>query len=72
MKRLITFFSGIVLIALTIAMLFLTSAIYDVTQKTSVDTYFFQTNLRSEMRPGAPIPASELSETAMREMLIKK
>ena len=66
------FFGGLVLIALTIAMLFLTSAIYDSAKKSSVDTYFFQRNLRSVERTGAPIAPAELGETAMREMLIKK
>lgn len=72
MKKLIMFFGGLVLIALTIAMLFLTSAIYDSVAKTSIDTYFFQTNLQSTMRPGTPETQAEVGETAMREMLIKK
>ena len=71
-KRLITFLAGLVLIALTIAMLFLTSAIYDSVNKSSVETYFFQTNRLSEMRPGTPETATEIGETVMREMLIKK
>ena len=71
-RKLITFLASIVLIALTIAMLFLASAIYDSTKKSSVDTFFFQTNRLSEMRPGAPVTAAEIGETAMREMLIKK
>lgn len=72
MKKLITFLGGLVLIALTIAMLFLTSAIYDSAKKSSVDTYFFQRNLRSIERTGAPETPSQIGETAMREMLIKK
>jgi len=71
-RKLITFLASLVLIALTIAMLFLASAIYDSANKTSVDTFFFQTNRLSEMRPGAPVTAAEIGETAMREMLIKK
>lgn len=72
MKKLITFFSGLVLIALMIAMLFVTSAIYDSAKKTSVDPYFFQTNLQSSMRTGAPETPAQIGETAMREMLIQK
>ena len=71
-KKLITFLAGLVLIALTIAMLFLSSAIYDSVNKSSVDTYFFQTDRLSEMRPGSPETPDEIGETAMREMLIKK
>ncbi|MBO4626182.1 MAG: hypothetical protein J5679_02825 [Alphaproteobacteria bacterium] len=72
MKKLIVFFAGTVLIALTLGMLFLTSAIYDATKKSSVDTYFFQTNPLSEMRPGVPETPAKIGETTMREMLIKK
>ena len=72
MKKLIMFFAGLILIALTLCMLFLTSAIYDSANKTSIDTYFFQTNRLSEMRPGMPETQTQIGETAMREMLIKK
>jgi len=72
MKKLIMFLGGLVLIALTLVMLFLTSAIYDSAKSTSVDTYFFQIDLRSEMRPGTPETPAQIGETAMREMLIKK
>ena len=71
-RKLITFLAGLVLIALTIAMLFVSSAIYDSAKKSSVDTFFFQTNRLSEMRPGVPVTAAEIGETAMREMLLKK
>ena len=72
MKKLITFLGGLVLIALIIAMLFLTSAIYDSAKTSSISTYFFQRNLRSVERTGAPETPSQIGETAMREMLIKK
>ena len=72
MKRLITFLAGIVLIALTIAMLFLMSAIYDSANKNRIETFFFQTNSLSEMRPGMPETPTQIGETTMREMLIKK
>ena len=66
------FFFGLILLALTVAMLFLASAIYDTREKQSVNPYFFQTNELSTQRPGAPVRASSMGETAMREMLIKK
>ena len=72
MRRLIMFIFGLLLLALIVAMLFLTSAIYDTGIKESINTHFFQTNELSVMRPGAPIHESEIGETAMREMLIKK
>lgn len=72
MRRIITFFAGLVLLALTVAMLVLTSAIYDTSSQESIITYFFQRNDWSMLRPGTPVRASDISETTMREMLIKK
>ena len=72
MRKLIMFFMGLVLLVLVTAMLFLTSAIYDTGASESISTYFFQTDNLSVMRPGTPVRASEIGETAMREMLIKK
>jgi hypothetical protein len=66
------FLFGLLLLALTVVMLFLTSAIYVTWSKESFNPYFFQTNELSVMRPGQPIRASEISESAMSEMLIKK
>jgi len=72
MRKLIMFFFGLLLLALTVALLFAASAIYDTSTKGSVNTYFFQTNELSVMRPGAPVREAEVGETAMREMLIRK
>ena len=72
MRKLIMFFFGLLLLALTVALLFAASAIYDTSNKESINTYFFQTNELSTQRPGTPVRESEVGETAMREMLIKK
>ena len=72
MKKLIMFILGVLLVALIVAMLFFASAIYDTAKQESVTPYFFQTNELSVMRPGVPVRESEVGETAMREMLIKK
>ncbi len=72
MRRIITFFAGILLLILTMAMLFLASAIYDTGAMENIETYFFQTNELSVMRPGNPVRLSDMNETTMREMLIKK
>ncbi len=65
-------FFGLALLALTVAMLFMASAVYDTGVQETVSPYFFQTNELSTQRPGAPVLESEMGETAMREMLIKK
>jgi len=71
-RKIIMFFFGLVLLALTVAMLFMASAVYDTGVRETISPYFFQTNELSVMRPGAPVRESEMGETAMREMLIKK
>ncbi len=71
-RKLILFLFGLALLALTVAMLFLASAVYDTGAQESIGTYFFQTNEWSFMRPGVPVREHEIGETAMREMLIKK
>lgn len=72
MKKLIMFLFGLLLLVLLVALLFLTSAIYDTGARESIKPYFFQTNELSVMRPGVPVRESDIGETAMREMLIKK
>ncbi|MBO7066870.1 MAG: hypothetical protein J6W40_04590 [Alphaproteobacteria bacterium] len=72
MKKLTMVLLGLLMVALVVALLFFASAIYDTAARESVTPYFFQTNELSVMRPGLPVRESELGETAMREMLIKK
>ena len=72
MRKIISFFIGLILLVLVIAMLFLTSAIYDTGARETIETYFFQTNNLSMERPGTPIRATDINETVLREMLIKK
>ena len=72
MRKIIAFFTGIALLVLTVAMLFLASAIYDTGSKEQISTYFFQTNELSVMRTGNPVRLADMNETTMREMLIKK
>ena len=72
MKKLIGYILGVLLLALVVAMLFFASAVYDTRARESIQTHFFQTNELSVMRPGAPVRESDIGETAMREILIKK
>lgn len=72
MRKIISFFIGLILLVLVMAMLFLTSAIYDTGARQKITAYFFQTNNLSVERPGTPIRATDINETVLREMLIKK
>jgi hypothetical protein len=72
MKKLIGYILGILLLALVVVMLFFASAIYDTRARESIQTYFFQRDGVSVRRPGEPVRESDIGETAMREILIKK
>ncbi|MBP3397560.1 MAG: hypothetical protein J6K82_01380 [Alphaproteobacteria bacterium] len=72
MKKLITFFSVIVLIALMFCALFLAGAIYDTNEKLTVVTYFFQTDDNFIQRQDTPVAPTSVSETKMRNDLIAK
>ncbi len=72
MKKLITFFIAIFIILLMFAGLFVTSAIYDAGKKQTIDTFFFQPNDLSTMRPGMPRSPAELGNGYVRDMLLKK
>ncbi len=72
MKKLIMFFSGLVILALMFIALWFTSAIYDTANKINVETYFFQTNNLSAQRAGVPATADELGDELVRDMLIER
>lgn len=72
MKKLIMFFSGIVILALMCIALWFAGAIYDTANKVSIDTFFFQPNNLSYQRAGVPATAAELGDELIRNMLIER
>lgn len=72
MKKLIMFFSGLMLLVITGATLCVTAAIFDAGQKYTIDTFFFQTNNLSHMRLGVPARPVDLGDAKIRDMLINK
>lgn len=70
MKKILMFFTGVLLLVLVFGAIFLTGAIYDAGQRRVVDTYFFRPNNLSTDRPGELETASELGDTRMINMLI--
>lgn len=72
MKKLIMFFSGLMLLALMCGALVLAGFIYDTGSKTTIDTYFFQPDDNALRRPGVPVDDVVLGADKMRERLIAK
>lgn len=72
MKKLTTFFIAFVLIVLMGATLFVAGAIYDSSNKLTVEPYFFQPDNLSYRRIGVPASPADLGDTAMRERLIRR
>lgn len=72
MRKLVTFFTGLALLALMLGLVYLTGAIYTAGHRVSMDTYFFQPNNQSERRIGVPASPDDLSAEQMRDRLIQK
>lgn len=72
MKKLIVFFAGFALMALTFGAMVLAGMIYDAGKNTTVETFFFQPNDYFGRRPGVPATAQDLSESKLRDMLVEK
>ena len=72
MKKLIMFFSGLLLLALMFGALVVAGVIYDTGAKTTIDTYFFQPDDNANRRPGVPVTDVALGANKMRDLLISK
>lgn len=72
MRKLITFFAGLILMVLICAILAMSGAIYDTAGKSSVEPYFFQIANQPTRRVGVPASPTDLGDTKLRNMLIQK
>lgn len=72
MKKLVTFLSGLLLLLIMFAALCLSGAIYDVSQRATIETYFFQPNQYHAHRVDVPDTPESIGADVMRDMLIKR
>ncbi len=72
MKKIIVFLVGFLLCGLVLAQMFFTGAIYDAQNQIKINPFFFQPANISKDRVTNIIPASDLSQTEIKEKLIKK
>ena len=72
MKKIMKFFLGVILFMSMFGIVFLTAAIYDTTQKITVDTFFFQPEDEYVKRIEEPIKISDIDTLMLRDMLLEK
>lgn len=72
MRKIVSFFIGLFIVALMLGALFGAAAIYDTSRKITIESYFFQPNNQSGERPGTPETVSELGADRLRRLLIEK
>lgn len=71
-KKIFGFLLGLILMALTLAMLWLAGAIYDTSKRLTVDTYFFQPAPLAQDRMETPLTPEQLGPDTMRRMLVER
>ena len=72
MNRLISFFVGIILLALVFAMIIVTALIYRANERSSIKSYIFQMDNYASQRVGEIQNINSISEKDLRNRLIKK
>ncbi|MDE5616129.1 MAG: hypothetical protein K2I81_04860 [Alphaproteobacteria bacterium] len=72
MRKLISFFIGLCILALMFGAIAGAAAIYDTARKIKIETYFFQPNNLSGQRVGVPATPSDLGPDKMRRRLVEK
>ncbi len=71
MKKLIQFFTGILILCLTGGLLYFSGALFDTSDDVNVNSIIFQPNNLSENRVDIPIPSDQMSEINLRDKLIR-
>lgn len=72
MRKLLSFLSGIILIAFAIGMVGVVCIVYDTADSSEIKPYFFQPNTLSQRRVDDPKTVADLGDEMVRNMLIYK
>lgn len=72
MRKIISFFIGLCILALMFGAIAGAAAIYDTARRIRVETYFFQPNNLSGERVGVPATPADLGPDKMRRRLVEK
>lgn len=71
MRKIVSFFIGLIIVVLMFVAIFGAAAIYDTARKITIESYFFQPNNQSVERPGKPVTISELGPDNLRQLLVE-
>ncbi len=72
MRKIVTFFLGLLILALMLGAIAGAAAIYDAARNIKIETYFFQPNNLSVRRVGVPATVADLGADKIRQMLVEK
>ncbi|MCQ2599268.1 MAG: hypothetical protein MJ187_02710 [Alphaproteobacteria bacterium] len=72
MKKLISFFIGLILLLVTITAIFLAATIYDAGLQRETNVYFFQSGNLSEQRPGMPQRPDLIDDLELQKFFVAK
>lgn len=72
MRKIISFFIGLFILALMLGAIWGAAAIYDTARRINIQTYFFQPNNQSGERVGIPATPADLGRDKMRRRLVEK
>ncbi|MBD5400741.1 hypothetical protein HDR61_03285 [bacterium] len=66
------FFTGLIILGVMLLALGGAAAVFDITRRTTIETYFFAPNNLSAQRIEMPLTAQELGPAKMRQMLVER
>jgi len=72
MRKIVSFFIGLCIVALMLGSIVGAGAIYDAARRIKIVTYFFQPNNQSVERVGVPATPADLGADKMRRALVEK
>jgi len=72
MRKIVSFFIGLCIVALMLGAVAGAGAIYDTARRIKIVTYFFQPNNQSVERVGVPATPADLGPDKMRKILVEK
>ncbi|MDE6250198.1 MAG: hypothetical protein K2M34_01000 [Alphaproteobacteria bacterium] len=72
MNKLLMFLTGVMMLVIVFIAMFFTGAIFDASQRGTVETYFFQGNNYSYQRPGVPQAPRQMGDSKLFALLVTK
>ena len=72
MRKLLWFFTGVLMLASMLGLLFFAGAIYDAESKYTIETFFWEPDAAADARVSVPVSATDMPESFLREQLIAR